>query len=96
MRTIITILIVFVITFSSYFILDVSPAGKANLALCCNDKDPRLYPGTNTWSWLCLNGQGGNSDLLLSREQCLCVWELNNWQPPVGMPCSALQMCTNR
>ena len=46
MRTIITILIVFVITFSSYFILDVSPAGKANLALCCNDKDPRLYPGT--------------------------------------------------
>lgn len=70
-------------------------AEKAYLLPCCNNWDPRDWPTYNQWSWICYqNGQ--QQELIISWSQCFCAWAMNNFNPPIGMACSVLQMCGDK
>jgi len=95
MKKIFPIIAVFAIVISLVMTIDTSVAKKADLLPCCNNKDPRDYPTFPDWSWLCFEN-GGWHEIQINWNQCYCLWELNNWNPPDGKACAELQKCTNK
>jgi hypothetical protein len=92
MRKVTSLIFVLIIIISIFYPINTTLAKKAKTAYCCNIFDPRYYT-SDPWSWKCIQN-GIEVEILISQEMCMCAWHINNWQPPIGMNCNALQECT--
>ena len=64
-------------------------AQKADPLPCCNSLDPR-YNNYANFSWFCYEN-GIEIEKTVTWQQCYCAWQINNWNPPIGLKCDILE-----